>query len=60
MKGFVIRDEPQYDSEVSDISIDDSEDEYHPSQHDSEVLRQDLMLDYEGSFLSQFSINFSG
>ncbi|KAK3891156.1 hypothetical protein Pcinc_004946 [Petrolisthes cinctipes] len=46
VKGFVIRDEPQSDSEVSDISVDDSEEEYYPSQDDSAMLRQDLMLDY--------------
>lgn len=52
MKGFVIRDEPQSDSEVSDVSLQDSEDEYIPTQHDNEVLKQDLMLDFEGNFLS--------
>ncbi|KAK4301574.1 hypothetical protein Pmani_026352 [Petrolisthes manimaculis] len=47
VKGFVIRDEPQSDSEVSDISVDDSEEEYYPSQDDSAILRKDLMLDYQ-------------
>ncbi|XP_076035906.1 uncharacterized protein LOC143021925 isoform X3 [Oratosquilla oratoria] len=47
VKGFVIRGEPQSDSDVSDISVDDIEDEYYPSQDDSEVLRQDLMIDYQ-------------
>ncbi|KAK4313967.1 hypothetical protein Pmani_014710 [Petrolisthes manimaculis] len=96
VKGFMIKDEPQSDSEVSYISVDDSEDEYYPLQDDSEdeyyplqddsedeyypsqddsedeyyplqddsedeyyplqddstMLRQDLMIDYQGNFLS--------
>ncbi|KAK4311483.1 hypothetical protein Pmani_017032 [Petrolisthes manimaculis] len=85
VKGFMIKDEPQSDSEVSHISVDDSEDEYYPLQDDSEdeyypsqddsedeyypsqddsedeyyplqddstMLRQDLMIDYQGNFLS--------
>ncbi|XP_045101308.1 uncharacterized protein LOC123498207 [Portunus trituberculatus] len=47
VKGFVIRDEPQSDSEVSDNSPKDSEDEYLPSKDDDEVLRHDLIIDYE-------------
>ncbi|KAK4328994.1 hypothetical protein Pmani_000630 [Petrolisthes manimaculis] len=47
VKGFVIRDEPQFDSEVSDISVDDSDDEYYLSQDDSAMLRQDSMLVYQ-------------
>lgn len=55
VKGFVIREEPQSDSEVSDISAEDSEDEYLPSKDDDEVLRHDLMIDCEGKFLSSSS-----
>ncbi|KAK4325581.1 hypothetical protein Pmani_003843 [Petrolisthes manimaculis] len=47
VKGIVIRDEPQSDSEVSDISVDDSEEEYYPSQDDSAMPRKDLKLDYQ-------------